>query len=548
MAECRKELLLERELTVPSSVISLTSNRVIFYVCTQEVQAGDGLINKVPEGTKDLSDIIGGLGRWQLIVFCLVMMMSFLGAFHTLSYQFLFPPQDHWCASPYPQVDEGTWRNYGVPNTTEGPSQCTMYDPGNLTWDQYITEASSRPQVPCKSWYYDSTVYGRSIISEFNLVCHQASLTSLSQTIFMLGFMLAVFFTGQVSDTYGRRPTILICICILLLGSLIGPLAVNISMIMASRFFIGFGISGTNTVIFVVLAEAVSSKYRDILCVGNYYAWSLGYMLIPLFAWIFKDWVHLQALLTACTGLSILMFFLLPESPRWLLARGRAARAHDSITAICKRNKIYNEDKKAEIDDLIAAHCKPTDLEKQDLERPSGTFFDQFRTPNLRKRSLNLYFTWLVAAFVYYGLSYQADRLGGDPYVNVFLSGLVEVPAYTFCIFGLKKIGRRVSTSTELLVGGAACFITLLIPSSLYWLKITLAMIGKLFITACFASIYVYTTELYPTVIRNVGLGTASIFARIGSMVAPFANQLTHDWFESFGQYFIKANDWFESA
>ncbi|XP_022236852.1 organic cation transporter protein-like, partial [Limulus polyphemus] len=51
-------------------------------------------------------------------------------------------------------------------------------------------------------------------------------------------------------------------------------------------------------------------------------------------------------------------------------------------------------------------------------------------------------------------------------------------------------------------------------------------MTGKLCIASSFSVIYIYSTELFPTVVRNVGLGSCSMSARIGSMVAPFVKEL----------------------
>ncbi len=51
-------------------------------------------------------------------------------------------------------------------------------------------------------------------------------------------------------------------------------------------------------------------------------------------------------------------------------------------------------------------------------------------------------------------------------------------------------------------------------------------MAGKFCVTASFAIIYVYSTQIYPTVMRTIGLGTSSMVARIGSVLAPFIKDL----------------------
>lgn len=58
------------------------------------------------------------------------------------------------------------------------------------------------------------------------------------------------------------------------------------------------------------------------------------------------------------------------------------------------------------------------------------------------------------------------------------------------------------------------------------WLIVCSAMIGKLAITSSYGAIYVFTAEQFPTVIRNVGLGASSTFARIGGVMAPYVNHL----------------------
>ena len=58
------------------------------------------------------------------------------------------------------------------------------------------------------------------------------------------------------------------------------------------------------------------------------------------------------------------------------------------------------------------------------------------------------------------------------------------------------------------------------------WLRITLAMLGKLGISGSFAIIYVFSAELFPTVVRTIGVGTGSMHARIGGLIAPFVAEL----------------------
>lgn len=60
------------------------------------------------------------------------------------------------------------------------------------------------------------------------------------------------------------------------------------------------------------------------------------------------------------------------------------------------------------------------------------------------------------------------------------------------------------------------------LASALQYVALALEMTGKFGFTMAFSIVYTYTAELYPTVIRNVGLGLCSSAARIGSITAPY--------------------------
>ncbi|XP_063405037.1 organic cation transporter protein-like [Mytilus trossulus] len=132
----------------------------------------------------------------------------------------------------------------------------------------------------------------------------------------------------------------------------------------------------------------------------------------------------------------------------------------------------------------------------------------------------------LVVSMGYYGLSLNTGNLSGDFYLNFFLSGLVEFPAYTLCLVLLDRVGRKKLHVCCFVGGGLACICTiftmLYADESLQPITVTLAMIGKIGIAAAFAVIYVWSAEIYPTVVRNAGMGASSACARIGGMVSPY--------------------------
>ncbi|KAL1763890.1 solute carrier family 22 member 21 isoform X4, partial [Sigmodon hispidus] len=56
----------------------------------------------------------------------------------------------------------------------------------------------------------------------------------------------------------------------------------------------------------------------------------------------------------------------------------------------------------------------------------------------------------------------------------------------------------------------------------MFYLSTTLVMVGKFGITSAYSMVYVYTAELYPTVVRNMGVGVSSTASRLGSILSPY--------------------------
>lgn len=90
------------------------------------------------------------------------------------------------------------------------------------------------------------------------------------------------------------------------------------------------------------------------------------------------------------------------------------------------------------------------------------------------------------------------------------------------------KKREKVSVPTDRTLGsrvpGAGAFSSFLPFASpdLYYLATVLVMVGKFGVTAAFSMVYVYTAELYPTVVRNMGVGVSSTASRLGSILAPY--------------------------
>lgn len=141
---------------------------------------------------------------------------------------------------------------------------------------------------------------------------------------------------------------------------------------------------------------------------------------------------------------------------------------------------------------------------------------------------ISLCFDWAVAALLYFGLTLESSDLGGSIYFNFTLSFVAEVPNPILFLYCSNKIGRKQTFLLFSFIGS----VSVSIVGVLYFVhegvrgldtaKLILAMIGKLCVATCFSVLYLWTFELFPTVVRSQGLIFCQIAGRVGAAGAPF--------------------------
>ncbi|XP_026932534.1 organic cation/carnitine transporter 2 isoform X3 [Acinonyx jubatus] len=226
-----------------------------------------------------------------------------------------------------------------------------------------------------------------------------------------------------------------------------------------------------------------------------------------------RDWRMLLLALTVPGVLCAALWWFIPESPRWLISQGRFEEAEVIIRRAAKINGI------------VAPSTIFDSSELQDLsskKQQSHSILDLLQTRNIRMVTVMSIILWMTISVGYFGLSLDTPNLHGDVYVNCFLSAVVEVPAYVLAWLLLQHLPRRYSMATALFLGGSVLLFVQLVPPDLYYLATVLVMVGKFGVTAAFSMVYVYTAELYPTVVRNMGVGVSSTASRLGSILSPY--------------------------
>ncbi|XP_073755358.1 putative transporter SVOPL isoform X3 [Callorhinus ursinus] len=311
------------------------------------------------------------------------------------------------------------------------------------------------------------------------------------------------------------------------------------------RTMVGCGVSGHAQGL-IIKTEFLPTKYRGYMLPLSQVFWLAGSLLIISLASVVIPtigWRWLIRIASIPGIILILAFKFIPESARFSVSTGNTQAALATLQRIARINRSVMPEGKL---------VEPI-LEKR------GRFADLLGAKYLRT-TLQIWVIWVGISFAYYGVILASAELlerdlvcgsrsesesgvavtlpdteenhspchchvfAPSDYRTMIISTVGEIALNPFNILGINFLGRRLSLSITM--GCTALFFLLLnICTSSSGLTGFLFMLRAL-VAANFNTIYIYTAEVYPTMIRALGMGTSGSLCRIGAMVAPFISQV----------------------
>lgn len=473
---------------------------------------------------KDLEELmshLGEFGKYQARQYCLHILAGLTAGLHMLTLLTVAAVPPYHCVIPeanvssaliepfnssiYESADQNT--SFILEHLPRGIDNCHYLDRDNVTRE-------------CDSWTYDTTYFQSSRGMEWNFVCSQRWMGAVAQSSYMFGVFVGAVTLGTMADKYGRKIIFYVSAVAQLILGVSVAFVNNYYIFLTFRFFYGiFGSAGAYITGFVLTMELVGPSKRTVCGVLFQLAFSVGFMLVAFWGAVISDRMWLQIVYGMHSVLLIGHWWLMDESPRWLWAQGRVTEA---IIIVQRALKLNGSDVQVDAGRLISKSKAQQEIK----EEKSYGALDLFKTPNLRKKSLNICLNWFANSIAYYGLALNTTNLVGNPYLMLFLSALVESPAYIFMMFTMDRAGRRCLVSTFMMIGGACCICAASIGAMVTgdlaaMITITIVLAGKACVAGSFAVVYNYTAELFPTVVRNTALGIGSMCARLSGALTP---------------------------
>jgi len=369
--------------------------------------------------------------------------------------------------------------------------------------------------------FYDISALSYNFVSPMVTVLNLSTLgLSLSVAITLLGYLVGTYVVSTMSDLSGRRLGLIVNALLVAIGTLVSALAFDVSVLFLGRFIAGMGMGAEISIINTYVAEITPARVRGKMTQWSYLAGAVGLMATPFIAVVVipssaDGWRWMFGLAALIAVVIVFMRFLMPETPRWLVLKGKVAEAERVVSGM---------------EDYVRKKGK--ELPPPQVQ-PAEAHAKRFPTREILSRK---YASRLAIIAVFWFLVYFSS------YASISFVPLIFVSA-GFLFF---------STATYLGVGAVGYLIGALVmpyfadvwerkylmivscvPSivaalldvvALDYHSLLLLAIATFLVTVNTALLgvsYAYTAELFPTRARATGFALSDGIGHIGGIVGP---------------------------
>ena len=403
---------------------------------------------------------------------------------------------------------------------------------------------------------YDTAV----ISGTTDIVRNQFSLSASGEGWYvgcaLIGSIIGVLCAGSLSDYIGRKITMLISAAFFSISAIGCAICGSFDALVAFRIIGGVGIGIVSIVSPIYISEVSPAKIRGTLVSLYQLAVTAGFLLAYLANWAIdagidpsaaadaglwsrmfnaEAWRGMLGSETLPALLFLFIIFFIPESPKWLIIKGKSSEAtavlsrilgsEDEINAEVEATRSSSGEDKGSWSDLL----KPGILVAV-LAGCAIAILGQFMGVN---------------AVLYYGPKIFSEAGFDNPMFSTVLVGLVNFATTVLAVFIIDRVGRK-----QLIYWGVSGMIICLIAIGTYFA--TGGVLGNGFMLAFFlayvfccaisisAIVFVLLSEMYPNSIRGRAMSLAGFMLWVGTYLVGQLTPVLLEWSQA-GTFFIFA-------
>ncbi|MGM7776862.1 MFS transporter [Arthrobacter sp. KNU-44] len=359
-------------------------------------------------------------------------------------------------------------------------------------------------------------------------------LDALSLGMIAAGPLVGIFvgspLAGWATDKFGRKPMFLVDMGLFLVASAAQFFVTSgegaVIQLAIIRFFMGVAIGGEYSIGGPLLSEFSPPKLRGRLLGLTLIAWYVGFMMAFIIGTLLHDAGTPWRLVIGTSTILAFVLFLarlgLPESPSWLITKGRREEALAIARRYVESPQMHNSITE-EIDLRMIQEAQAA----QNRTKIKGSSFGMLFSRQYWRTTLFTSGFWFCAVTPYFAIATFADdvlnQFGFGGWTGgVGLSALAAAGVVTTVLL-IDKLGRRILT----VPGQWLCAGILLIIG--VWANAPAILVLVLFLAFSFFNAgyttmtQVYPAEVFPGHLRGIGMGFAAAFSRIGAALGTFA-------------------------
>ena len=325
----------------------------------------------------------------------------------------------------------------------------------------------------------------------------------------LLGMFIGAFFFGYLTDRIGRQVMYTVDL-LLLVGVSAAQFWVDSGWVLfVLRFVLGLAVGADYPIASSLLTEFAPKRQRGMLLSAMIAAWWFGYTASFVAGYFISingevSWRWILASSAIPAAVVALLRLGTPESPRWLMSRGRVKEARA----------------------VIDKHFGPDYELQETLETRQLEWRCIFRGLYGR-RTLFVAVFWTchtIPSFAIYTFSPQLLRALGatDPAAGTAIISLFFLVGVVPAIFLIDRVGRRPLVIIPFAICGAAMFLLAVIPKTSIVLIAVLFAVYSMLSAGSSVLEWVYPSELFPTEVRATAMGFATSVSRFGAAVGTF--------------------------